>query len=335
MNNLVSVLTPCYNSSKLIHRLLDSVLNQTYPNIEMIIIDDGSTDDSAEVIKGYIPRFEAKGYQLSYYYQDNSGQSVAINKGLKLVQGKYLVWPDSDDYYASVFAIEKMVKVFESASEEIGIVRVMQNHIDENTMEILSVDGIPEGFEQSKNLFEDCIFSTNGFYWGAGGYMVRTRDLRELTGMEIYTEKDAGQNWQLFLPVFYKYRCLTIKEVLYNIIERSNSHSRGKYNDFLKRMSKIDTFERVLNSTLNNIKDIKTDELQMYLNQIKEYYLRERIKLAYVCGKRKEYIRYYNEWSENFKTANYIGNKVEYWAVCLRIEPVFEFIKKLLRKSVS
>ena len=62
---LVSLLTPCYNAGHLIHRLLDSVLNQTYPFIEMIVIDDGSTDNSEQVIRSYISRFEERGYILS------------------------------------------------------------------------------------------------------------------------------------------------------------------------------------------------------------------------------------------------------------------------------
>ena len=77
---LVSVLTPCYNTGRYVHRLLDSVLTQTYPFIEMVIIDDGSTDDSSAVIQSYIPKFKAKGYELRYYYQKNSGQSVAIER---------------------------------------------------------------------------------------------------------------------------------------------------------------------------------------------------------------------------------------------------------------
>lgn len=87
---LVSLLTPCYNMEKYIFRLLDSVLSQTYPTVEMIIIDDGSSDKSADIIKSYIPKFSERGYSLKYVFQENSGQSVAIQNGLLLVKGKYL-----------------------------------------------------------------------------------------------------------------------------------------------------------------------------------------------------------------------------------------------------
>jgi glycosyltransferase involved in cell wall biosynthesis len=98
--NLVSLLTPMYNTDKYIHRLLDSVLSQDYPSIEMIIIDDGSTDNSKDIVKSYIQPFAEKGYTLKYVYQENQGQSVAIKNGLQLISGEFLAWPDSDDFYA-------------------------------------------------------------------------------------------------------------------------------------------------------------------------------------------------------------------------------------------
>ena len=66
MRPLVSVLTPCYNSADFLHRLLDSILEQDYPSIEMYAIDDGSTDRTRQVIQTYIPVFQQRGYSLKY-----------------------------------------------------------------------------------------------------------------------------------------------------------------------------------------------------------------------------------------------------------------------------
>ena len=126
MEKLVSILTPCYNGEKYIWRLLDSVIDQTYPNIEMFVIDDGSTDNSANLIKSYIPKFESKGYSLTYIYQENSGQAGAINTGLKKISGEYLVWPDADDWYNTNTAITDLVEVFENSPDNVGLVRGMQ-----------------------------------------------------------------------------------------------------------------------------------------------------------------------------------------------------------------
>ena len=61
---LVTIITPSYNSAHLIIRLLDSVLTQTYPNVEMFVIDDGSTDDTKDVVESYILAFQRRGYVL-------------------------------------------------------------------------------------------------------------------------------------------------------------------------------------------------------------------------------------------------------------------------------
>jgi len=76
MQKLISILTPTYNYGHFIHRLLDSVLQQTYNNIEMIIIDDGSTDNTKQVIDGYIEKFQKRGFSLNYIYQGNQGLSI-------------------------------------------------------------------------------------------------------------------------------------------------------------------------------------------------------------------------------------------------------------------
>ena len=118
---LVSILTPCYNSGSFLHVLLDSILLQDYPSIEMYAINDGSTDNTKQIIQAYIPFFEQKGYSLGYIYQAHAGQSGAINKGLKLIKGKYLLWPDSDDYYAAPNAISKLVSKLEGSDESVSI----------------------------------------------------------------------------------------------------------------------------------------------------------------------------------------------------------------------
>ena len=90
-NPLVSIIIPCYNSDRWIAEAIDSALAQTYSPREIIVIDDGSTDKSLEIIQSY-------GDRLIYQTGTNHGQSVARNKGFQLSKGKYIQWLDADDY---------------------------------------------------------------------------------------------------------------------------------------------------------------------------------------------------------------------------------------------
>lgn len=276
----VSILTPCYNSEIFIHRLLDSVLNQSYSNIEMIIVDDGSTDDSIKVIESYIPKFLNKGFTLQFLSQNNQGQASAINKGLKQISGEFLIWPDSDDFYSNTKSIEKMVKIFRNNSD-VSVVRCMSSLIDEQTLKSIRVLGNQnKKINKSNNLFEDCLFEENNFWFGAGNYMIKTRVLDiYYPDREIYTSnKFGGQNWQLLLPSLYNKICVTIHEPLYNILERNNSHSRTISNNIDNLILKYNEHERIILKTLEYIKDMRTDEFSYYKEKVKMKYIIIRIK---------------------------------------------------------
>ena len=298
MKKLVSVLTPAYNSGKFINRLLDSILRQTYPTIEMYVIDDGSKDDTASVVKSYIPKFEEKGYSLQYIYQENSGQSVAINNGLKLVKGDYLVWPDSDDYFATNDAIEKMVNRLEKASPEFAMVRVQERLIEENTGKTICIKGLYANEEEPLSLFHDCVMGV--MYFMPGGYMIRFKTFVEENGLDIYTEKDAGQNWQMFMPILYRHRCITIKEPLYNVVIRAASHSRGQYEGFKRNIVKVEAYERTVLNTFDNIKAMPQDECLKYKREVKHQYAVRKFKMAVDAGLGGEVDNYYNQLQREF-----------------------------------
>lgn len=277
---LVSILTPMYNTEKYVHRLLDSVLSQDYPAIEMIVIDDGSTDGSRAVVEGYVDRFAGKGYTLRCVHQANSGQSVAIRNGLPLVTGEYLTWPDSDDFYTVPDAISKMVRTLASAPPEFQLVRTQARYVRDHSLELLRVSGADAREEEDPSLFEDCLFGINGFYYASGSYLVRTAVLKALTGFDIYTEKDAGQNWQLLVPILYRYRCKTILEPLFTIVERATSHSRGQYSGYARDVAKKNAYLRTQMATLERIEEIPEEELARYLKRLQALSDRRMLDMA-------------------------------------------------------
>ncbi|MDR2979032.1 MAG: glycosyltransferase family 2 protein [Bacteroidales bacterium] len=296
---LVSIITPCYNTGHLIHRLLDSILNQDYTNIELFVMDDGSTDNSKEVIASYIPAFEEKGYSLTYVYQDNSGQSAAINNALKFVNGEFLVWPDSDDYYAYSNVISRFVQILENSDETTGMVRCLPSFIDEFTLKPLN-NNYPLIQKYNDCLFEPCLFHEENFWFGAGDYMVKMNVLDKcISQRTIYTAKDAGQNWQLMLPVLYKYRCITISERLYNVLARNDSHSRGQYKTFEQQCIKFDTYEKTLLATIGSISKQFEVDLSHYEAQIKCKYGQIKLKLCVRYSKFKKYNYYLKKLKES------------------------------------
>lgn len=89
----ISVVIPAYNHEHFVGPAIDSVLNQTCPDLELIVIDDGSTDNTGEVVKGYTDT------RLHYYYQENQDAYNAINRGISLCKGTYIAILNSDDLY--------------------------------------------------------------------------------------------------------------------------------------------------------------------------------------------------------------------------------------------
>lgn len=112
----VSVIIPCYNAYQYIERCLDSVKEQTYNNIEIIIIDDGSTDGSKELIASYAKCHE----NIISFFQSNMNASIARNKGMELATGTYYLFLDADDMLYKT-SIEKMVSIMESDNSDLVI----------------------------------------------------------------------------------------------------------------------------------------------------------------------------------------------------------------------
>ena len=96
MDHLVSVIMPAYNYGRYIGEAIGSVLSQTYDNLEIVVVDDGSTDNTCEVVGGFIGKLKRK---VRYYYQKNKGPGAARNFAIKEARGEYLAFLDADDLW--------------------------------------------------------------------------------------------------------------------------------------------------------------------------------------------------------------------------------------------
>ena len=103
---LISVVITAYNASKWIRATIDSIIAQTYPVLEVIVIDDGSTDDTDKVVASY-------GKNVKYIFQKNSGQPAARNVGIRMAQGNFIAFVDADDCWHPQ-KIEKQINLIQS-----------------------------------------------------------------------------------------------------------------------------------------------------------------------------------------------------------------------------
>lgn len=131
MKPLVSIIIPAYNCSQYIDKCIESILIQTYKNIEIIIINDGSLDNTEIVIKKYIN----KDKRIKYFSQKNLGPSIARNNGIEKASGKYLMFVDSDDIVSSIY-VEKLLDKIESINCDI----VCCGYIDESKYGIFKLN---------------------------------------------------------------------------------------------------------------------------------------------------------------------------------------------------
>lgn len=131
-NLLVSVVMPAYNSEKYISEAIESVLNQTFKDFEFIIIDDGSTDKTWEIIQEYAKKDERI---IAFKNEKNLNNYATRNKGIKISKGKYIVWQDSDDI-SFPERLQKQVDFMEK-NIEVGICgSYMQVFTDEKDLNI-------------------------------------------------------------------------------------------------------------------------------------------------------------------------------------------------------
>lgn len=147
MDILISIVIPTYNCSQHISSAIDSVLAQTYRNIEVIVVDDGSIDDTKSILKRY-------GSKIKYVFQSNSGPSAARNKGIKLSSGEFIAFLDADDVWVPN-KLELQTQLMEQY-RDIGLVGCGYYNIDSRG-KIVSGPFIPKSFKNNSELVREIM----------------------------------------------------------------------------------------------------------------------------------------------------------------------------------
>jgi glycosyltransferase involved in cell wall biosynthesis len=153
---LVSIIIPVYNSEKTIKQTINSVLNQSYPQIEIIVINDGSTDNSGNEINSL------NDSRIIYRYQENQGSPIAKNLGLSIANGKYVQFLDADDFL-STDKIENQVKLLDGKIDAVCVCRtkIFYNDLELENSNLKEIDN--EFLFFSNNPLE-FLLNLNGVY---------------------------------------------------------------------------------------------------------------------------------------------------------------------------
>ena len=148
----ISVVVPVYNVEKYLRRCLDSIINQTYKDLEIILVDDGSSDSSGMICDEYAKRDN----RVIVIHQENQGVSAARNAGIDCFSGDYICFPDSDDYYSEDFC-ETMHDALIAKKADMAICRIVRFN-GERCEKIPSWSGaykILSPYEAIKNIYVD------------------------------------------------------------------------------------------------------------------------------------------------------------------------------------
>lgn len=204
----ISIITVCYNSEKTIERTLNSILNQTYKNIEYIIVDGESQDSTLDKIKKYISEFNKRGIEVKVISEKDSGIYNAMNKGIKKSTGEVIGILNSDDFYYNT-TIEKVMECFKNpnnkiVSGEIEIIDSNERNIKkiknnkeyrENQRKRMSVNH-PTTFVKKELYLKDGLFDENfkiaGDYEWVSRILVKNENLKIDFIDETLTKMDNG-----------------------------------------------------------------------------------------------------------------------------------------------
>lgn len=276
MDELISVIVPIYNVEKYLEKCVKSIQEQTYKNIEIILVDDGSPDNCGELCEKYA----RKDPRIKVIHKENGGLSDARNKGIDNATGKYIVFVDSDDYI-EINYIELLYKAIRENKAEISQCGIYKVDCNYNIIEKISYNEtssksgkqmISETYKNKEHLLENIVV------WNKM-YKKELFDKIKFPFGKIH--EDEFTTYKIF---YQGEKIAVIPECLYNYRQTNSSITGKKYN--LKRLNLLEALEeRMEFFKKNNEKKLYDLTLKYYLEQSRECYI--KLKL-YVENSKKE-----------------------------------------------
>ena len=233
MSPLVTLISPVYNSMPYLQDFLTCLEKQTWRPLEIILVDDGSSDHSRNCLQENKARLEAAGIAVELVFRPHQGQAAAFNAALPLVNGEFLTWCDSDDLMSDDSVEKKARWLMEHP--QIGMVRSNGIVLNADTNEELA-ESARETDRYTKDIFEELFLDQ--CYCYAGCYMIRTDLFFICYPQKQIPVSPEGQNLQLLLPAASRSKCGYLSEKLHTYCRRNSGHSSipRSYQENLQRI---------------------------------------------------------------------------------------------------
>lgn len=237
-----SIIVPVYNVEKYLRKCLESIKNQTYKDYEVIIVNDGSTDGSANILKEY---------DYKIINQNNQGLSMARNNGAKFAKGEYLIFIDSDDY------IEKnlLKEINKSIKNNEDIIRYQIQEVTENSENVTKYNESP--FENLNG--EEAFKTISGYHFVENAWCYAIKRTYYEKEKFSFAKGKIHEDFGLIPLVIIKAKSVTsINYIGYNYLQRTGSIMNSK-NDYEKTKKKVNDFYEHYNFLIKETKNLKID----------------------------------------------------------------------------
>lgn len=217
MVSKISVVIPCYNCEKYIGRCLDSIVRQTYSNLEIIVVNDGSTDNTQAVLSNYV-----NDVRIRCITQENGGEAAARNTGIEAATGEYIGFVDSDDYI-EYDMYQKLYSALIAANADVAIGNYNVVYENGEAMNCYStMSGEIFDIQEDILSFWVKICATakpNNYVWTR----LYKKNLLDQTGIRFEKFVHSADTLFNFKLLPYINRCVMVNEGLYNYLQRAGS----------------------------------------------------------------------------------------------------------------
>lgn len=280
-NLIVSIIVPVYNVEKYIGKCMESLINQTYKNIEILIINDGSPDNSIDVVKTF------KDERIKIINQKNKGVSAARNNGLKHAHGKYIIFVDSDDYLSNDF-VEYMLSLVKKNNSDFAFSTNNYKNNKETQVSIIKEETI-----SSNNAVADLL--SPDITVGCWNKIYNHNFLKD-NNLLFSTDLFYGEGLQFIIECSKcAKRVSKTNKKIYYYRKNNDSSATTRFN-----IEKLYNGEKSLLLLKNKI-DLKNERVKsMFILHLSTFYLGAIVKLI-KNKKKKEYIEKYNYWRKQIQ----------------------------------